>query len=130
MSAEEFYDAVELAYASYKMGDGYSYKPSVGTPKDGYMVGGLVPAVSLQSDQTISSDLFKSVWSYFLRLRLVEESEELIDAYVGTWVDGSGALVFDVSERMESEEMAVASCISRGEKAYYDVERNKTVYVL
>lgn len=130
MEAVEFYNAVALAYDSYTKGEGYSYKPGIGTPKDGYMVGGLVPEVSIRSNRPITDTLFKSIWSHFLHLRWVEESEEGVDAYVGTWVDDNGALVFDISERMESEEMAVASCISRGERAYYDVAREKTVYVL
>jgi len=47
---------------------------------------------------------------------------------IGTWVD-EGRIYFDIVEYVENEQDAVAMCIERGEKAYFDILAQKSIYI-
>jgi len=95
---------------------------------NGYMVGGASKSITVASDQ-IDMRLFSYMWDYFTdKFSALSDDDELC---LGRWKDPSnGAMVMELSTWHGDEAEAVALSISREQKAYYDVERNKTVYVI
>jgi hypothetical protein len=47
---------------------------------------------------------------------------------VGTWIE-NGKIYFDIIQVVEFSRQAYKICIERGEKAYYNIETGKSVYI-
>ena len=47
---------------------------------------------------------------------------------IGRWVD-EGRIYFDIVEYVDNEQDAIAMCIERGEKAYFDILAQKNIYI-
>jgi len=121
----------DYAFKQFKDNGGASFQWHEGLMaeiKDGYMVGGASKEVTLKSDM-IDPELFECMWEYFINKYSSLSSSE--DIQLGIWNRTSdGALVMSLSTWFDNELSAVESTVSRRQKAYFDVKRNKTIYVL
>lgn len=97
---------------------------------NGHMVGGASKEVTVASDK-IDVRLFSYMWDYFTDTWSALAEDGGSELCLGLWKNPSnGNLVMSQSTWHGDEGEAVAIAISRGQRAYHDIDRNKTVYVL
>jgi len=93
-------------------------------PKYGYVVGGIVPEKSCDSD---NESAFKHTYNrFFYQAELALERESAV--VIGTWVE-DGKIVFDLCNVIDDEQEALALAAKRGERAIYDLENEREIFV-
>ena len=101
------------------MGNGEYY-----VPKYGFVVGGIVPEKSCDMDNR------EDVKNLYNRLHSQAglELERELAVVIGTWVE-DGRIVFDLCNVLDDEQEALALAKKRGERAIYDLENQKEIFV-
>jgi len=93
-------------------------------PKCGYVVGGIVPEESCKMD---NESAFKHTYNrLFHQAELALERDSAV--VIGTWVE-DGKIVFDLCNVLDDEQEALALAKKRGERAIYDLENQKEIFV-
>ena len=117
------HELTRLAYGSTLMDGGYTLWKDEKTRLKGYVVGGVcTEADCLAEASTRFAELFD------IYLHKLDVRNEYRTLGIGTWVD-EGRIYFDIVEYVENEQDAVAMCIERGEKAYFDILAQKSIYI-
>ena len=117
------HELTRLAYGSTLMDGGYTLWRDEKTRLKGYVVGG----VCTESDcLTEASTRFAELFDIYLHKLDVRNEYRTLG--IGTWVD-EGRIYFDIVEYVENEQDAVALCVERNEKAYFDILNQKSVYI-
>ena len=101
------------------MGNGEYY-----VPKYGFVVGGIVPEKSCDMD---NREDFKSQYN-ILHSQAELAMERELAVVIGTWVE-DGRIVFDLCSVLDDEQEALALAKKRGERAIYDLENQKEIFV-
>ena len=101
------------------MGNGEYY-----IPKYGFVVGGIVPEKSCDMD---NREGFKNLYNR-LHLQAGVELERELAVVIGTWLEVS-RIVFDLCSVLDDEQEALALAKKRGERAIYDLENQKEIFV-
>ena len=119
------------AYGSTLMDGGYTLWQDEETRLKGYVVGGVCTEADCLTEATTRfSELFNvyldklDAWNGYEEL-LIRKNRML---GIGTWVD-EGRIYFDIVQHVEDEQDAVALCVERGEKAYFDILAQKSIYI-
>jgi len=126
------------AYGSTLMDGGYTLWKDEETRLKGYVVGGVcTEADCLTEASTRFAELF-NIYLNKLDIIVIKAHDiylDNLDAHtsyrtlgIGTWVD-EGRIYFDIVEYVENEQDAVALCVERGEKAYFDILEQKSIYI-
>jgi len=93
-------------------------------PKYGYVVGGIIPEESCKMD---NESAFKHTYNrLFHQAELALERDSAV--VIGTWVE-DGKIVFDLCNVLDDEQEALALAKKRGERAIYDLENQKEIFV-
>jgi len=93
-------------------------------PKYGFVVGGIVPEKSCDMD---NREDFRNWYNHF-HLQAEVELERELAVIIGTWVE-DGKIVFDLCNVLDDEQEALALAKKRGERAIYDLENQKEIFV-
>ena len=93
-------------------------------PKYGYVVGGIVPEKSCKAGNEAN---FKEVYNR-LFLEATKELERELAVVMGTWVEDN-KIVFDLCNTLDDEADALALAKKRGERAIYDLENQREIFV-
>jgi len=93
-------------------------------PKYGFVVGGIVPEKSCDMD---NKEDFKNWYNHF-HLQAEVELERELAVVIGTWVE-DGRIIFDLCSVLDDEQEALALAKKRGERAIYDLENQKEIFV-
>tara|TARA_R100001460_G_C3509454_1_gene171320 strand:- start:155 stop:484 length:330 start_codon:yes stop_codon:yes gene_type:complete len=105
------------------MDGGYTLWKDEETRLKGYVVGG----VCTESDcLTEASTRFAELFDIYLHKLDVRNEYRTLG--IGTWID-EGRVYFDIVQHVENEQDAVALCVERNEKAYFDILNQKSVYI-
>ena len=116
-------ELIRLAYGTTLMDGGYTLWKDEKTRLKGYVVGGVCTESDCPTAATVRfAELFK------LYLHKVDVRNEYRVLGIGTWSEFD-RIYFDVVEHVESEKDAIDMCIERGEKAYFDIFKNKNIYL-
>jgi len=111
------------AYGSTLMDGGYTLWQDEETRLKGYVVGGVCTEADCLAEATTRfAELFD------IYLHKLDVRNEYRTLGIGTWVD-EGRIYFDIVEYVENEQDAVALCVERGEKAYFDILAQKSIYI-
>ena len=125
-------ERIRLAYGSTLMDSGYTLWHDDKKRYKGYVVGGVEHESVCERDDCKSfSNLFDEYVNMLDATLTAEALGEIpVGALlgIGTWID-EGRIYFDVVEWMENEEEAHAKCKMRGEKAYFDILAQKSIYI-
>jgi len=117
------HELTRLAYGSTLMDGGYTLWKDEQTRLSGYVVGGVCTEADCLTEATTRfAELFD------IYLHKLDVRNEYRTLGIGTWVD-EGRIYFDIVEYVENEQDAVAMCIERGEKAYFDILAQKSIYI-
>ena len=117
------HELTRLAYGSTLMDGGYTLWKDEETRLKGYVVGGVcTEADCLAEASTRFAELFD------IYLHKLDVRNEYRTLGIGTWVD-EGRIYFDIVEYVENEQDAIDMCIERGEKAYFDILAQKSIYI-
>ena len=117
------HELTRLAYGSTLMDGGYTLWKDEKTRLKGYVVGGVcTEADCLIEATTRFSELFD------IYLHKLDVRNEYRTLGIGTWID-EGRVYFDIVQHVENEQDAVALCVERNEKAYFDILNQKSVYI-
>jgi len=117
------HELTRLAYGSTLMDGGYTLWKDEKTRLSGYVVGG----VCTESDcLTEASTRFAELFDIYLHKLDVRNEYRTLG--IGTWID-EGRVYFDIVQHVENEQDAVALCVERNEKAYFDILNQKSVYI-
>lgn len=93
-------------------------------PKYGYVVGGIVPEKSCKMD---NESAFKHTYNrFFYQAELALERESAV--VIGTWVE-DGQIVFDLCNVLDDMKDALELAAKRGERAIYDIENQREIFV-
>ena len=93
-------------------------------PKYGFVVGGIVPEKSCDMD---NREDFRNWYNHF-HLQAEVELERELAVIIGTWVE-DGKIVFDLCNVLDDEQEALALAAKRGERAIYDLEEQREIFV-
>jgi len=117
------HELTRLVYGSTLMDSGHTLWKDEKTRLSGYVVGGVcTEANCLTEAKTRFAELFDI---YLDKLDVRNEYRAL---GIGTWVD-EGRIYFDIVEYVENEQDAIDMCIKRGEKAYFNILKQKSIYI-
>ena len=124
------HELTRLAYGSTLMDGGYTLWKDEKTRLSGYVVGG----VCTESDCLVEATIrFAELFDIYLnKLHVLNEYRTL---GIGTWVDEKlsqrlqSRVYFDIVQHVDNEKDAVDLCIERGEKAYFDILKQKSIYI-
>ena len=117
------HELTRLAYGSTLMDGGYTLWKDEQTRLSGYVVGG----VCTEADCiTVATARFTELFDIYLHKLDVRNEYRTLG--IGTWVD-EGRIYFDIVEYVENEQDAIDMCIERGEKAYFDILAQKSIYI-
>ena len=121
---------VRLAYGSTLMDSGYTLWNDESTKYKGFVVGGMTHESECEIDDCLG---FRTLFDEYLSMAHVfrqSSGDEHANPHmgVGTWVD-EGKIYFDVVKFYESEQDAIDMAEALGEKAYFDIFENKSVYI-
>jgi len=117
------HELTRLAYGSTLMDGGYTLWKDEQTRLSGYVVGGVCTEADCLTEATTRfAELFD------IYLHKLDVRNEYRTLGIGTWVD-EGRIYFDIVEYVENEQDAVAMCVERDEKAYFDILEQKSVYI-
>jgi len=117
------HELTRLAYGSTLMDGGYTLWKDEETRLKGYVVGGVCTEADCLAE---ASTRFAELFSLYLHKMDIRNEYRALG--IGTWVD-EGRIYFDIVEYVENEQDAVAMCIERGEKAYFDILAQKSIYI-
>ena len=117
------HELTRLAYGSTLMDGGYTLWKDEQTRLSGYVVGGVCTEADCLTGATAR---FAELFSLYLHKMDIRNEYRALG--IGTWVD-EGRIYFDIVEYVENEQDAVAMCIERGEKAYFDILAQKSIYI-
>ena len=123
-----FDEAMCFAYGSTMLTGGSSIgimdNRELYVPKYGYVVGGIVPEKSCDMD---NESAFKHLYNrLFYQAGL--ELNQSGSAVIGTWVEDN-KIVFDLCNIVDDEADALALAAKRGERAIYDLENQREIFV-
>jgi len=114
-----------LAYGSTLMDGGYTLWQDGKKRRRGFVVGGVEhESVCDKHDFDYFGKLYED-YSDIIRTS-IHYFDRVIG--IGTW-RSDGQIYFDVVEHCENEDAAYSKCVMRGELAYYDIEKEKSVYI-
>ena len=117
------HELTRLAYGSTLMDGGYTLWKDEKTRLKGYVVGG----VCTESDCLVEATTrFSELFDIYLHKLDVRNEYRTLG--IGTWID-EGRIYFDIVQHVENEQDAVALCVERNEKAYFDILNQKSVYI-
>jgi len=117
------HELTRLAYGSTLMDGGYTLWKDEQTRLSGYVVGGVCTEADCLTEATTRfAELFD------IYLHKLDVRNEYRTLGIGTWVD-EGRIYFDIVEYVENEQDAVAMCVERDEKAYFDILEQKSIYI-
>lgn len=123
-----FDEAMCFAYGSTMLTGGSSLELHQNgefyVPEYGYVVGGTVLEKSCDID---NKEDFKSQYNV-LHLQGRLELERELSVVMGTWVE-NGRIVFDLCYVLDDEQEALALAKKRGERAIYDLENKREIFV-
>lgn len=102
---------------------GFSVNADGESPTDGYMVAAHKDAETVIPVADVTEDTFDSYVERFA------DTLNMVGAYLGGWVDDAGRLYLDVSVRLNDRDDARIWCLTRDERAFYDVKEGQSVYV-
>jgi hypothetical protein len=88
-------------------------------PKDGYMVGGLVPALIVPESSITIDDIKGFIEFHYLRLLHA-------NTYLGVWTH-EGNVYVDISRKIDVREEAMRQARNRNEIAIYDVIKGEEI---
>jgi len=94
-------------------------------PTYGFVVGGIVPEDSVPANDAES---FGKKLDEFVALARHELRTGASTAIVGTWME-DGKIVFDLCNSIDDEDEALALASERGERAIYDLENKREIFV-
>ena len=123
------HELTRLAYGSTLMDSGYTLWNDESTKYKGFVVGGMTHESECEIDDRLGfRTLFDSYLSmaHVFPLQCGRHANPHIG--IGTWVD-EGKIYFDVVKFYESEQDAIDMAKALGEKAYFDIFKNKSVYI-
>jgi len=93
-------------------------------PKYGYVIGGVIGEKSVDLD---SEQAFKREYNRFNFTAQLELNQSG-SAVIGTWVEDN-KIVFDLCNILDDEADALALAAKRGERAIYDLENQREIFV-
>ena len=118
-------EKIRLAYGSTLMDGGYTLW-SDGKERDkGFVVGGLLCSKGgniCDRDDTIEFAKLFDEYEYHM------QENSSMHLGLGTWCH-QGQIHFDVVELFDTESGAEFQCKRRGELAYYDIAKDKSIYI-
>lgn len=118
-------EKIRLAYGSTLMDGGYTLW-SDGKKRDkGFVVGGLLCSKGgniCDRDDTIEFAKLFDEYEYHM------QENSSMHLGLGTWCY-QGQIHFDVVELFDTESGAEFQCKRRGELAYYDIAKDKSIYI-
>jgi len=127
------HELTRLAYGSTLMDGGYTLWKDEKTRLSGYVVGGVdTEADCLTEATTRFAELFD------IYLHKLDVRNEYRTLGIGTWVEdiyqdrienSTRRVYFDIVQHVENEQDAIDMCIKRGEKAYFDILAQKSIYI-
>tara|TARA_R100000951_G_scaffold79507_1_gene67451 strand:- start:780 stop:1148 length:369 start_codon:yes stop_codon:yes gene_type:complete len=112
-----------LAYGSTLMDDGYTLWKDDKKRYKGYVVGGVEHESVCEMDDGLG---FRTLFDKYINMLDVRNAYRTLG--IGTWVD-EGKIFFDIVQHVDDEKDAIAMCVMRGEKAYFDILEQKSVYL-
>ena len=111
--------------------EGFSVPPDLLTyaVKEGYAVGGAVPAVGVF--KCLNDDLsFRTFNREINRLQsVVTDPTQVIGAWVDVVEDPKGVAYLELSDVVKSKQIALELARARGEKAIYDFANSESIYL-
>jgi hypothetical protein len=117
------HELTRLAYGSTLMDGGYTLWKDEKTRLSGYVVGG----VCTEADCiTVATARFTELFDIYLHKLDVRNEYRTLG--IGTWVEFE-RVFFDIVQHVDNEQDAIDMCIERGEKAYFDILAQKSIYI-
>ena len=126
---------MRLAYGSTLMDSGYTLWNDESTKYKGIVVGGMTHESECEIDDRLG---FRTLFdSYSNMAQTFRQSSTNVPSAlapsdpsigIGTWVD-EGKIYFDVVKFYEHEQDAIDMAKALGEKAYFDIFKNKSIYL-
>jgi len=117
------HELTRLAYGSTLMDGGYTLWKDEKTRLKGYVVGG----VCTEADCiTVATTRFAELFDIYLHKLNVRNEYRTLG--IGTWVEFE-RVFFDIVQHVDNEQDAIDMCIERGEKAYFDILAQKSIYI-
>ena len=130
---------VRLAYGSTLMDSGYTLWNDESTKYKGFVVGGMTHESECEIDDGLGfRTLFDSYLSMAKTFKQNSGEYDNPSVGIGTWVEdiyqdrienSTRRVYFDIVQHVENEQDAVDMCIERGEKAYFDILNQKSIYI-
>ena len=127
------HELTRLAYGSTLMDGGYTLWKDEKTRLSGYVVGGVcTESDCLAEASTRFAELFD------IYLHKLDVRNEYRTLGIGTWVEdiyqdrienSTRRVYFDIVQHVDNEQDAIDMCIERGEKAYFDILKQKSIYI-
>ena len=127
------HELTRLAYGSTLMDSGYTLWKDDKTRLSGYVVGGVcTESDCLAEASTRFAELFDI---YLHKLDIRNEYRTL---GIGTWIEdiyqdriqiSTRRVFFDIVQHVDDEQDAIAMCVMRNEKAYFDILEQKSIYI-
>lgn len=124
------HELTRLAYGSTLMDGGYTLWKDEKTRLKGYVVGGVCTEADCLVEATIRFAELFDIYLHKLNVR-----NEYRTLGIGTWVDEKlsqrlqSRVYFDIVQHVDNEKEAVDLCIERGEKAYFDILKQQSIYI-
>lgn len=115
-------DDIRLAYGSTLMDDGYTLWHDGKTRVDGFVVGGVEHESVCELDDGVGFS------TLFVEYESLMKEDSAMTLGLGTWVE-QGRIYFDIVQLFDTESGAIWQCNHRGEKAYYDIAKSKSIYI-
>jgi len=117
------HELTRLAYGSTLMDGGYTLWKDEKTRLSGYVVGG----VCTEADCiTVATARFTELFDIYLHKLDIRNEYRTLG--IGTWVEFE-RVFFDIVQHVDNEQDAIDMCIERGEKAYFDILAQKSIYI-
>ena len=123
-------ELTRLAYGSTLMDSGYTLWNDESTKYKGFVVGGMTHESECETDDVLGFMCFFDEYLKMANTFRQNSGDKHANPSVGigTWVD-EGKIYFDVVKFYESEQDAIDMAKALGEKAYFDIFKNKSVYI-
>ena len=122
---------IKSLYFLVQESEGFSVTPDLLTyaVKEGYAVGGAVPAVGVF--KCLNDDLsFRTFNREINRLQsVVTDPTQVIGAWVDVVEDPKGVAYLELSDVVKSKQIALELARARGEKALYDFANSESIYL-
>ena len=126
--SNSFTMTIKSLYFLVQEGEGFSVLSNdllTYAAKEGYAVGGAVPAVGVYKykNDELSFNRFKDT---IVNLQRVSSDATQV---IGAWVDADGIAYIELSDVVKSKQVAIELARARGEKAFYDFANSETIFV-